>query len=290
MASESVKGSNKITSGNSVLNAFWTLIKETISKRVNTASVVQISAAVPQGIVGPSPRVTALPLVMQSDGRGNSIPSTPIADLPVFRPQAGVAAIIMDPQPGDIGLAICAKRDSSNVGEGTLIPAPAGSFRQFNEKDSFILNGFHGGTPLLYLKLDPVTHAIELSTDVSKIEISVREAGNIDINTLAGDIDVTTSGGTVNVTSPAEVNITAPRTNVLGNLWVAGNIGLTGEILGDEFIGAVPIRMRGGLRNVAGFIWSNGVVVETHQHGGVDSGPSFTFPPTIVPEPGGDNA
>ncbi len=60
-----------------------------------------------------------------------------------FRPQAGKAAIVMDPQPADNAILITMKRDSSGVDSGKNDPVQPDSFRTFDQADAV----YERGTP-----------------------------------------------------------------------------------------------------------------------------------------------
>jgi hypothetical protein len=64
-----------------------------------------------------------------------------------------VAAVIVNPVVGDIGLAVFAQADSSNVGEGTTAPQQPGSFRRFSQSDGFYFGGFHNAEPSVFIEV-----------------------------------------------------------------------------------------------------------------------------------------
>ena len=81
------------------------------------------------------------------------IPNGEIPSLPYFRYQFGENAVICDPEVGDVGLAIFAQSDCSNLnGENT--EKQPGSFRTFDMSDGFYLGGFWGKKPKNFIHLD----------------------------------------------------------------------------------------------------------------------------------------
>jgi hypothetical protein len=134
--------------------------------------------------------VDVLPLVSQIDGFGKAVEPTTIYHLPVFRYHAGVAAFIVDPVPGDIGLAVFAQADSRNVQEGTSTPQQPGSFRRFSQSDGFYFGGFHKSAPSVF---------IEIKQD-----------------------------STIQIVAPTSVTVTSPKVDFSGNLTVTGDATIGG--------------------------------------------------------------
>ena len=208
----SVKGTKKLTTANTVTNATSFLVEQLINSRVNTAEVVAVDSADQPGTGASAGYAAATPLVCPVDGYNSALPPTCIPKLPFFRPQAGKAAIVMDPQPGDKAVLIAMKRDSSGVAAGKNEPVQPGSFRTFDQSDGYLINGFLGEKPEIWLHLNPVSGDISLSTKAAKIDISCREAG---------DIDIKTAGGNVSLSASTAITLTAPDICLNGNLRVS---------------------------------------------------------------------
>lgn len=281
MGDKQVKGSTReTTSSNTLLNAQSELIESIIRDTVNTAEIVMVNRAERQDTQSTAGRGTVTPLVSQTDGYDRAVPTTPLHALPFYRPQAGKAAILMEPQPGDKAIAIFTKRDSTGVDVGTKHSVPPGSHRTFDQADGFLINGFFGVAPEIWLLLDPESGNIELSTKAAKIDITCRESG---------DITIGTGSGTFTVEGTTDKNkIDAPRVTFTGDVIIDGNLLVKGHTHGEEGGPAVfsngiinesgGIQNTGGLRNTGGIITSNGVTLERHTHTG-DSG-GTTSPPT----------
>lgn len=175
-----VKGSRRLTSANSPMNAISFLIERVMAGGLNTCTVVRVSEAdSKQG------RVTVIPLVPQIDGEGNTLEPQPIYDVPYLRMQGGVAALIIDPVPGDIGFCVFAQRDISTV-KLTKDAGQPGSLRTFDQADAIYLGGILNGAP---------TVLVELTQD-----------------------------GKAKVTAPGGVTIQAPSTVISGSLRVMGEV------------------------------------------------------------------
>lgn len=122
-----------------------------ILNRANTATLVQIKAVTNNGGVSAVGFVDVQPLVAQLDGYGNAVPHQVVNGLPYFRMQGGANAVILDPQPGDIGVAVFASRDISAV-KAKKGPALPGSRRRFDMADGVYLGGLLNGVPTQYVQ------------------------------------------------------------------------------------------------------------------------------------------
>ena len=83
--------------------------------RMRTSLPVRVESVTNDGGVSPIGRVSIRPLVQQVDGEGNATDHGIINNVPYFRIQGGANAVIMDPEVGDIGMALFADRDISAV-------------------------------------------------------------------------------------------------------------------------------------------------------------------------------
>lgn len=87
--------------------------------------------------------VDVQPIVAQLDGAGNAVPHGIIHNVPVWRYQAGGAAVIITPTVGDVGMAVFAHSDiSAAKTNGT--DSPPGSKRRFDWADAVYLGGLFG--------------------------------------------------------------------------------------------------------------------------------------------------
>lgn len=183
MSETTVKGQRKPNTGGSEYNAQQFMVQQAIRSQVNTAIPVKVLAR-------DGAYVDVLPLVTPVDGFGNTVEPTTLFHLPYFRYHAGVAAVIVDPVPGDIGLAVFAKSDCSNVTTGTSQPQQPGSFRKFSMSDGFYFGGFLNQAPSVYIQIN--------------------------------------QDGTINIVAPTSVNITSPSITASGNITVAGDANIGG--------------------------------------------------------------
>jgi phage baseplate assembly protein gpV len=254
MNEKTVKGSKKLTSSNTLSNTLSFLMDQAIKDLVNTAEVVSIDTASQTGPEGPAGYASATPLVCLTDCFDNTLPPASIPKMPFFRPQAGKAAIVMDPQPGDKAVAVFMKRDSSGLAPGQKEPVQPGSYRTFDQADGWLFNGFLGEAPEIWLHLNPVTGDISLSTKAANVDISCRESGDILVKTGSGNITLQAGqGGEGTITLDGQVVVS--RTIRIRN---------KNSEAASEF--------SGGFENTGGSVTSNGITLETHSHTGVQPG------------------
>lgn len=169
---DEVRGVANYAAGNSQYNALSFMIQQAIREQVNTCIVCKV-VGVSDGYVD------VLPMVTQVSGKGEAIPPTTLYKLPYMRYHAGVAAVILDPVPGDIGLAVFAGKDCSNVKVGATEPVPPASFRDNSMANGFYIGGFLNRAPSVF---------IELTQDGA---VNIVAPGGVSINgnvTVSGDV------------------------------------------------------------------------------------------------------
>lgn len=211
-----------------------------IMKRINTCMPVQVTE-VKAGGLGPVGFVDVQVIVTQLTGNNTVVANPSIQNVPYFRVQGGKNAVIIDPQVGDIGVACFCQRDISSVKKVRAV-APPGSHRMFSFSDAVYFGGTLNGTPEQYIKFDGSGIAVYSPT---KITCTAPEILMEAVNSITMD---------------------APLVEI------TGSIGQTGE----KGTGA---KFTGGIENTGGTTSSNGIVVETHLHPGVEPGGSNTGTP-----------
>ena len=179
-----VKGVADEDVDSSDLNRMEFLIK--VLQRDMSTAIPVIITAVQAGDPNAAGYVDARPLVAQVDAWGNALPMATLHHLPYFRLQAGRAGIVLDPVPGDIGLAVFAQSDCSTLKQGQKETAQPGSWRKFDQADGFYIGGFIN----------------------TQIDTYVR---------LAQD-------GSIKITAPGNVTIDAPSVSMTGDLYVTGDM------------------------------------------------------------------
>lgn len=238
------------------------LIKQVLKQSVSTAVPVRVDTVTRAGEGSGALYVSATPLIAQTDADGNLLPPVSIPKLPYFRLQHGTAAVICDPVPGDVGLAIFSQQDVSNLSGGTE-PVVPGSFRCFDMSDGFYVGGFWGQTPNTFVHLE--------------------EAGQITITgpnvVVVNATNVQTNCETSEVNASSSATIQSPTTHVTGDLIVDGLINGKGglSISGTGSSGAAA-SIQGTLETTDDVV-AGSISLNSHVHGGVQGGGSTTSGP-----------
>jgi len=120
-----------------------------IVSRIQTVTLVRV-VKTKSGGLAPVGLVDVQPLVAQISGDGTVTPHGIIYNVPYFRLQGGGNAVIIDPEPGDIGMCGFCSRDISSVKQNKAPSAPQ-SRRRFDYSDGLYFGGFLNGTPEQYI-------------------------------------------------------------------------------------------------------------------------------------------
>ena len=156
-------------------------------------------------------QVDVQPMVSQVDGAGKAVDHGVIHGLPVWRLQGGNSAVIVEPTVGDIGLAVFASTDISNV-KRSRAPSTPGSFGRFDWADGIYLGGLLNDEPTQFIKMDSEGIAI----------------------TAAPGLPITMDADSVALNADT-VSITATTTSISGDLTVGGAItGGAGSTFGGK--------------------------------------------------------
>lgn len=196
------KGNAGIYSATSSYNARDFHIEQKVKAMVNTAFLGRVSGCASAGSGGGAATVSAVPLTAVTDAEGNALPMATLPAQRHTRLQAGKAAIVLDPVPGDIGVFVCPKADGSRIDADTTVPQVPGSFREYDPADSVMVGTVLTRAPTVF---------IELTQD--------------------GVINITAPTA-VRVTAP-RVEITAPQVTITGNVTVTGRLSAAGGITGQ---------------------------------------------------------
>lgn len=128
--------------------------------------------------------VDVIPLVTRTDPSGATIQNSEIFNVPVFRLQRGLSAVIMNPVPGDIGMIAICDRDNS-IARANRKQSVPGSKRMHSKSDALYLGGFLNQAPTQYVEF---------------------------------------ADNKINIVAPNGVNITTPDMYVSGNIRAGGDI------------------------------------------------------------------
>jgi phage baseplate assembly protein gpV len=209
--------------------------------KMQTGTLVRIEACTNAGDLSPVGFVDVTPLVNQIDG---SVPANPtqhvtIYGLPYLRMQGGTNAVILDPQPGDIGVAVFASRDISKV-KSTKAQANPGSYRQYDFSDGMYLGGMLNAVPVQYVRFGTDGITIVSPTAITLTAPTITLGGAV---TVEGAL--TQSGGDVSITAPDTITLAAPEINLDGALAsTGGDATMSGELTttGDVIAGGKSLK------------------------------------------------
>lgn len=213
--------------GSSTINALTFMIKTIIGQVVHTAIPVVVTSVDRKGEGSGAGYLSCKPLVMQRSAAGQSLPNVEIPRIPYFRLQHGSAAFICDPKVGDVGIAIFAQSDTSQVnGDGK--EKAAGSFRTFDMSDGFYLGGFWGQTPQTFVHIE------------DSGEITITATKSITVNCKTAEINASTS-----------YTVNAPTINLNGRINGGGSgsqgAAFRGDVTADNI--SLKTHVHGGVEH-----------------------------------------
>lgn len=188
-------------------------IARQIMSRMATCTMVKV-VAVHGGGVAPIGKVDVQPLVSQRDGQGNLTEHGILHNVPFFRLQGGVNAIICDPAVGDIGLVCFASTDISSA-KITGAVGPPGSWRMFDWADGLYFGGFNVlQTPSQYIMYEANDILIVPGSGGVKINGNLHVTGAID---ATGNITAGQGGGSpIDLLNHVHKNVTTGTSNTGG--------------------------------------------------------------------------
>jgi Phage protein Gp138 N-terminal domain len=204
---QAFKGHQPLETFGSDFNAQAFLIKSMLAN-VRTATIVKVISCTNDGGLSPVGLVDVQPLINQVDGHGNQTAMPQIHSCPYFRLQGGANGIIIDPEPGDLGIAIIADRDISNV-ISTKKQSGPGTGRKMDLADGMYIGGILNGVPTQYVQLNAQG-------------ISIKSTAVITVTDGAGSVVVMGNDGTGTMTFPSGLTVNA-------NIQVNGAVVATGE-------------------------------------------------------------
>ncbi len=276
MASDEINERNKkplgsIYGGNSAFNATQQQIDTSIQE-IETAFIAKVTSCDSSG-VGGSKTVNAVPMTQMVDANGNTLQSPDYVKLPHYRVQQGIAALIIDPVPNDLGVFVSCKRDISNINSSSTNPMPPASLRSFNGADSVMVGTIHTKEPTVYILIKQdntvLIHAPDGCTIESDTEVNV-EAPTVNVKATTVNVQATT----VNV-SASNVNINAPETTISGHLTVQGGMTVSGGG-GSSMTGDFTLN---GSMHATNDVTASDISLNSHVHGGITAGGSDTDKP-----------
>lgn len=168
----------------------WEAILLRLIGKVYTMTLVKVNS-VQAGGTGAAGFVSATDLIQQMDGNNRGIPNVPMHNLPYFRLQGGGNAVIIDPKPGDIGLAVFAQRDISEAKRSKTEGAPP-SLRAHDVSDGLYIGGVLNGAPSQWVRF--LDSGIEITATGP---VTINTPGDLTINST-GDVKIESASLTHN--------------------------------------------------------------------------------------------
>jgi hypothetical protein len=161
-------------------------------------------------------------------GAQEPVPHEQLTGVPYWRLQGGTFAMIVDPQPGDIGVVVFMSRDATGVinqalGQGLppdAQPLNPSTPRKYDWSDSFYLGGWLNSVPRAFLQWDGSN--LNISVPDGNVTVSAKTF-NVNGAMIDQDGEVTDANGIVLGTHvrPAQGSLVAPP----GGGAVTGNVG-----------------------------------------------------------------
>ena len=127
-------------------------IVQSILSAINTGELVEVTAVDASGD-SPVGFVSVKILVQRANADGTNVELGEIHNVPYFRLQGGINAVIMDPVKGDIGYCGFCSRDISIVKRIRDI-APQGNYRVSDIADAVFFGGWSSKAPEQYIWFD----------------------------------------------------------------------------------------------------------------------------------------
>ncbi len=176
--SETLKGNNDIEAGNSEFNQLEFFIQNLIKANVNTALPVRVVAVQAGGAGDKAGTVDCVPLIQGYDGKDKAVPVTNIFAVPYTRIQGGVCAFVVDPEPGDMGIAVFAQQDISGLSEKESKPLTK---RSFSMADAMYIGGISNKKPEAFVEITK-----EQDINITCKKLTIKASGGISIEATAG--------------------------------------------------------------------------------------------------------
>ena len=168
------------------------MINRQILNTVNTMMVVRVTAVDAGGASSPTGYVDAQPLVTQYDGQNSMVRMPELYKLPYSRIQGGKCALVIDPEVGDLGIAVFAQYDTQNITKDTTEQELPATLMPYPMHCGWYIGGFLNKIPETFIEL---TQDDGLNiTSPNGITIKAENGITIDAPTVTVTGDVIASG------------------------------------------------------------------------------------------------
>lgn len=147
------KGAQDAYSTTSTVNQTRFQTTQALKRDVQTSYLARVDKCESTEETSGATYVALTPLTAQTDAEGKKLEMLSIPKIPFVRVQQGIAAFVLDPVPGDIGVVSVCKHDISPIKQGVTEPVPPGSPRNFSQSDSVLMGAVHTKTPTNHITL-----------------------------------------------------------------------------------------------------------------------------------------
>jgi len=220
---------------------------------METATLVKVISCSNNGGLSPVGTVQVQPLVNLKDGHDQPVEHPQLYGIPYFRLQGGSNAVIMDPEKGDIGIAVFASRDISSVKTLKGL-ATAASDRKYDLADGLYIGGVLNGSPTQYVQFNSAGITVNSPAKVHVVapDVTVDASTSATVNTATADVSATSA-----------LNVTSPTSTFNGDVTITGLLAGQG---GMAITGGTGATITGNLVQTGGNLTSNGTNLHTHTH------------------------
>jgi hypothetical protein len=202
---------------------------------------------------------------LYKDGEDEEHP--PIMGVPVIFPASRTSMLSFPINVGDTVLCVFSQVGIDNFKVGAGLPTKPVDYRRFDKRDAIAIPGLFPFSKALnnpakrnlaHSTRDAVlTHNIGTS---GECEIRLKESGDIQLNTPNNKVIVNCKDAVVNATT-VDINASSMTVDVANSTWT-GNITHSGDY------------------SQTGNYTLDGIVINTHKHGGIMGGPGYTAVPS----------
>jgi hypothetical protein len=216
-----------------------------------TSTLVRVISCTNSGGLSPWGMVDVQPVISQLSGDNTAVQHQRLFRLPYCRIQGGKNAVIIDPEAGDLGVAIFASRDISalkkqeaidQVASGDIRGVPPSSDRQFSMADGLYLGGVLNAVPEQFVRFSTdgieVLSPVKIRLQAPTVEIAASTKFQVDAGEIAetADTSYTVSADTISETGDSSITIDSPANSVQG-----GGTSIDGKpFLPHEHSGVIP--------------------------------------------------
>lgn len=168
----------------------WNKLRFAIQSQIanlNTSLPVRVKSVTGVGL-SPVGFVSIEILVDEVTGNDMTIPHGEIANVPYVRLQGGSNAVIIDPEEGDIGMAMFCSRDISAV-KNARKSAPPGSRRMYSFSDCAYMGGVLNGAPTQYIQFTAGGIIVHSPTSVKgEAPLIQMSAADVQLGNIGGSL------------------------------------------------------------------------------------------------------